>query len=67
MAETELLDIREYWLSKYPNVFISLWANEDKTKYFGKMMTGESSVDLHAESIGSLITVGEDFLRKVKR
>lgn len=67
MAETELQDIRDYWASKYPHVFISLWSNDDKTKYFGKMMCPERSVDLHADSIGSLITVGEDFLRRVKR
>lgn len=67
MAETELKDIRKYWEEKYPHVFISLWANEDNTKYFGKMMSHDKSVDLNAESIGSLITVGENFLRGIKR
>lgn len=66
MADTELQGIRDTWSEKYPDVFITLWCNEDRTKYFGKMMTVESSVDLSADSVGSLIEHGENFLRRIK-
>ena len=65
MKVTELQEIKDYWSLKYPNIFITLYANEDNTKYFGKMMAVEDSVDLSADTIGELINQGEKFLRRV--
>lgn len=66
MRSTELDDIRSYWSNKYPNIFITLYSNQDKTRYFGKLMASEDSVDLSAGTIGELIAQGEAFLRKMK-
>jgi hypothetical protein len=66
MAVTELKEIKDYWNKKYPNIFITLYANEDGTKYFGKMMGAEDNVDLSADTIGELINQGEAFLRTLK-
>lgn len=60
---TELNDIRAYWNTKYPNIFITLYANEDGTKFFGKMNGAEQNVSLQADTIGELISQGEAFLR----
>ena len=65
MKVTELQEIKDYWSLKYPNIFITLYANEDNTNYFGKMMAVEDSVDLSADTIGELINQGEKFLRRV--
>ncbi len=66
MKSTELREIREYWANKYPNVDVTLYTNEDGTKYLGKMITSNCSFDLHADTIGDLISQGESFLRKVQ-
>lgn len=66
MIVTELKEIKDYWGKKYPNVFITLYSNEDQTKFFGKMMGAQDNVDLQADTIGELISQGEAFLRKVK-
>ena len=66
MTVTELDEIRRYWSKKYPNVLVTLYANEDCTKYFGKMMGCEANEDLTADTIGDLISQGEAFLRKLK-
>lgn len=63
---TELQDIRQYWAKKYPGVDVMLWENASDVKYFGKMISYESSFDLKADSIGELINLGESFLRKYK-
>lgn len=65
MIGTELQEIKDYWTSKYPNIYISLYSNNRGDKYFGKMMTADISLDLQADSIGELINQGETFLRKV--
>lgn len=65
MDAIELLEIKDYWTKKYPNIFITLYSNEFGTKYFGKMMAAESSLDLEADTIGELISQGEKFLRSV--
>ena len=66
MIATELSDIKEYWNKKYPNIFITLYANEDGNKFFGKMMGGSDNIDLSASTIGELISQGEAFLRTIK-
>lgn len=66
MAINELQEIKKLWEAKYPEVFISLWANQDSTHYYGKMLCKDISKDLTADSISALIGVGEEFLRKVR-
>ena len=66
MVQTELQEIRAYWMTKYPNVDISLYPRSESGKYCGKMTTHNSSYDLNADTIGELISQGETFLRKVK-
>jgi len=66
MIATELREIKDYWTNKYPNIFITLYSNEDGTKFFGKMMGAEDNIDLSADTIGELISQGEAFLRKLK-
>lgn len=65
MAQTELEQIRERWMNKYPHVSITLYSVSKSGKYGGKMMTENSSIDLNADSIGELISQGESYLRKV--
>lgn len=65
MIATELQEIKDYWSKKYPNIYITLYSNEDGTKLYGKMMAHDCSFDLHADTIGELISQGEVFLRKV--
>ncbi len=65
MLVTELQEIKDYWTKKYPNIYITLYANEDGTKFFGKMMGQSESLDLQADTVGELISQGERFLRKV--
>ncbi len=64
---TELQEIKDYWTHKYPTIFITLYSNEDGTRYFGKMMAHDCSIDLSADTIGELISQGEGFLRKVTK
>ena len=65
MIVAELQEIKDYWAKKYPTIFITLYSNEESTKFFGKMMAHDCSLDLHADTIGDLISQGESFLRKV--
>lgn len=65
MIVAELQELKNYWTKKYPTIFITLYANEDGTKYFGKMMGAQENVDLSADTIGDLISQGEAFLRKL--
>lgn len=66
MSATELEEIRHYWNKKYPTIYISLWANEDGNKFFGRMNGSEENINLTADTIGELIGQGEAFLRKLK-
>lgn len=66
MMATELEEIHKYWSHKYPYVDIRLWGNEDGTQYFGQMLKKDRNVHLQADTIGKLISLGEDFLRKVE-
>lgn len=65
MTVTDLREIRDYWAKKYPTVLITLWANQDKDKFYGRMSSHNSSINLEASTIGELIGQGEMFLRKV--
>lgn len=65
MIATELKEIKDYWGKKYPNVFITLYPNQDGDKFYGKMMGANETVDLSADTIGDLISQGEAFLRKL--
>ena len=65
MEVTDLKEIRDYWTKKYPTVDVILWGNNDNGKFFGKMMAHNSSIDLLADTVGELISQGENFLRKV--
>jgi hypothetical protein len=64
MIATELMEIKEYWNKKYPNVIITLFPTQDGNKFFGKMTGATDTVDLSADTIGELINQGEAFLRK---
>lgn len=66
MIVPELKEIKDYWNKKYPNIFITLYTNQDGNKYFGKMMGAEDNIDLQANTIGELISQGEAFLRTLK-
>lgn len=65
MLSTELDDIKTYWLNKYPFIEVKLWNNEDETKYFGQMIKHDSNINFQADTVGELINLGEQFLRKV--
>ncbi len=65
MEGIELKEIRQYWVNKYPHITITFYGKSDNGKYCGKMMTHNSSFDLNADTIGELISQGENFLRKV--
>ena len=65
MEATELKEIRDYWTKKYPTVDVTLWSNSGNGKYFGKMSAYDSAIDLIADTVGELISQGENFLRKV--
>ncbi len=66
MVISELDELKELWEKKYPDLFISLWTNEDSNHYYGKMMVKDNSMDLNADSIAGLIHLGEEFLRRVR-
>jgi hypothetical protein len=66
MIVPELKEIQDYWTTKYPNIHITLYSNQDGNKFFGKMMSHDSSLDLNADTIGELIGQGEAFLRTIK-
>lgn len=66
MTVTELDDIRRYWVKKYPNIDVMLYANQAGDRYFGRMQGSESTMELIADTIGELIGQGEAFLRKLK-
>lgn len=65
MIATELQEIRDYWMKKYPNIDITLYPRFENGKYCGRMNTHNSSFDLQADTVGELISQGESFLRKV--
>jgi hypothetical protein len=67
MIATELEEIKSYWNKKYPQVDIRLWGNDDNSKYFGHMINHESNEHFQANTVGELINLGEQFLRKVKQ
>lgn len=66
MESTELQEIKDYWLKKYPTVSITFYPKHEHGKYCGKMMTHNDSLDLQADTVGEFISQGESFLRKVK-
>lgn len=66
MAATDLKDIKDYWMKKYPNIDITLYSNEDESKFFGNMRGVQENIRLSADTIGELISQGEAFLRRVK-
>ena len=63
---TELKELKDYWFDKYPNITVTLWANQDGDKFYGKMHATSQSADLCASTVGELISQGEAFLRKAK-
>lgn len=67
MESTELNQIKQYWVNKYPNIDITLYPHVEGDKFFGKMMAHDCSFDINADTIGELITQGENFLRKVTK
>lgn len=65
MPMSELQEIKDYWEKKYPNVLITIFQNDEGTKFFGKMMGAQENADLLADTIGELISQGEAFLRRL--
>lgn len=65
MIVTELQQIQNLWTNKYPNLLITLYCNEDETKYFGKIMSNEFSVDIQADTISELISQAEINFRNI--
>lgn len=63
MISKELNEIKDYWIKKYPTIDIVVYTNEQQSKFFGKMISYNSSIDLEADTIGDLINQGETFLR----
>lgn len=64
MIATDLKEIKDYWNKKYPTILVTLWSDEEANKYFGKMVTHNTTVDLRANTVGELINQGEFFLRR---
>ena len=62
----ELTEIMTYWKIKYPNVAVNLWVNNDRTNYYGKMISATHATELSAPTIGELIAQGEKFLRTIR-
>lgn len=68
MIATELQEIKEYWDNKYPHVLVTLYPCHGDGKYRGKMIAPNGTLDLNADTIGQLISQGEQFLRNaIKR
>lgn len=63
---TDLEQIKTYWNKKYPNVFVMLSSNQSSNRFYGRMIGNEKNINLNADTIGELISQGEDFLRKLK-
>ena len=66
MVSTELEEIKAYWSKKYPVIDIRLWANEDYSMFFCQMDSSFGNEHFRSETIGQLINLGEQFLRRVK-
>jgi len=64
MADKEMKEIQQYWKNKYPNIEVVLYSNSDYTRYFGKIMTHNSTLEFHSDTLGDLISQGEILLRK---
>lgn len=67
MVATELKEIKDYWDKKYPRISIILYSNEAGNKFYGKMRSHDRAEDISADTIGELISQGENFLRKLNR
>ena len=66
MEVTELQEIKDYWMGKYPHITVMFYPRAENGKYCGKMMAYNESFDLRADTIGELISQGESFLRRMK-
>jgi len=60
----DLKDLKKYWNKKYPNIYVALWCNDDKSHYSGIMRSSSESLSLNASTMGELISQGEGFLRR---
>ena len=60
----DLTEIKDYWEKKYPNVLINVW--EAEGKFSGMMHVIGKSANISGDTIGELISQGEDFLRTLR-
>ncbi len=67
MALTELDELKSHWANKYPNVIVTVHANDINTRFIGKMMSGEHYMDINADSIGAVISQCEGFFRRMNK
>jgi hypothetical protein len=63
---TDLEELRNHWMSKYPHVMVTLWENYKGDKFHGLITSGDLCRDITAKTIGELIELGEEFLRKTR-
>lgn len=66
MLSKEILDIKDFWEKKYPNVDITLLDKSSDGRYHGRIIFSDSSVNLNAATLGELISSGESFLRNTR-
>lgn len=66
MVATELEEIKSYWSKKYPLVDIRLWGNDENSKFYGQMVSSDGNEHFNSDTIGELINLGEQYLRKIK-
>lgn len=62
---TDLEELKDYWIGKYPHVNVNLWHQQDINKYWGIMFMESAKANLCADTIGELISQGEIFLRSI--
>ena len=63
---TDLEEIIEYWKKKYPSIYVNLWPLANG-RFHGLMRNQDGTTELSADTIGELISQGENFLRVVTK
>jgi hypothetical protein len=66
LKNKEVAQLKEYWGKKYPHVNLILWANDEGNRFVCKMSSASKSLDVSCETLGELISKGEEFLRGAK-
>lgn len=59
----DIMEVKEHWEEKYPDMVVSLWDTSGEPPYVGMMIKDGRRGELRAETIRDLIQQGEDFIR----